>query len=47
MNFAVGTLLRDLLNFRQFTVEIQGRKIQKKTKIDFCFFSRCTFYIKF
>ena len=37
MNFAVGTLLRDLLDFRQFTVEIQAR-IQKISKIDFCFF---------
>ena len=36
MNFAVGTLLRDL--FRQFTVEIQARIIQKISKIDFCFF---------
>ena len=38
MNFAVGTLLRDLLDFRQFTVAIQGRIIQKITKIDFCLF---------
>lgn len=38
MNFAVGTLLRDLLDFRQFTVEIQARIIQKISKIDFCFF---------
>ena len=38
MNFAVGTLLRDLLDFRQLTVEIQARIIQKISKIDFCFF---------
>ena len=29
MNFAVGTLFCDFLDFRQFTVEIQARIIQK------------------
>ena len=38
MNFAVGTLLRDFLDFRRFIVEIQARIIQKITKIDSCFF---------
>ena len=47
MNFAFGTLFCDFLDFRQFTVEIQARIIQKITKIDSCFFLRLHSTINF